>query len=529
MKKLLTGIITIGLLLSNVYANEPFYDTETNKIIVSGEEYGNINIIVLAPGQSIEKTDSENLPFYARQTETDGKFTHYITVPENAATGIYKVYVSGKAYGEVSYVNVKAATEYINGYINTSKTAAELLSALKGSNGILGGICENNENYLSAVSDIMIKRVPFDYSGFYGNFYKALIGAKLSSGESAENVLKEYETYSGLDYEKDYKSLNSKAKEKLGGILKAADYINRELSDIYEEAKIVSEICGAEHYSELKAVIVSNSEKIGINLSEYSDIDKTCADLMEKRELFSSYKDILKYAAETKGGKNEDGGKNPGGGGGGASGGGGGKTGGFSAAVSGNANGNKTDEKADAADGIFSDLKETIWAKTKIIALYEKNIINGKGENKFAPGDNVKRAEFAKMISLAFELGGGDYNFADVKDEDWFSEYVKACASAGIINGYNGSFYPEEDITRQDAALIIQRALAAKNKILTKTAEFSDAGDISDYAKDAVAYLAGEGVLSGFEDGSFKPLNNISRAEAAVIIYNAMQKTGGQV
>lgn len=77
--------------------------------------------------------------------------------------------------------------------------------------------------------------------------------------------------------------------------------------------------------------------------------------------------------------------------------------------------------------------------------------------------------------------------------------------------------------------LIIQRALAAKNKILTKTAEFSDAGDISDYAKDAVAYLAGEGVLSGFEDGSFKPLNNISRAEAAVIIYNAMQKTGGQV
>ena len=89
--------------------------------------------------------------------------------------------------------------------------------------------------------------------------------------------------------------------------------------------------------------------------------------------------------------------------------------------------------------------------------------------------------------------------------------------------GSDGFFRPNDNITREDAALIVYRWLSRKDeKFLTKK-YFSDRGSISEYARDYVNALAGAGILNGNENGEFKPQNSITRAEAAQLIYSALQ------
>lgn len=172
----------------------------------------------------------------------------------------------------------------------------------------------------------------------------------------------------------------------------------------------------------------------------------------------------------------------------------------------------------------FKDIEDAPWADEAIKYLYEKKIINGRSETSFAPNDLVTRAELVKMICVA--LGVSDTTekaeFADVENE-WFAPYVKNAAAAGIVNGDGGYFKPNDAISRQDAALILCRALGLEkgNEI-----KFDDADDISDYAKEAVAAMVEKGYINGMGDGRFAPKNTLTRAQAAQLIYNALMKGG---
>ena len=80
----------------------------------------------------------------------------------------------------------------------------------------------------------------------------------------------------------------------------------------------------------------------------------------------------------------------------------------------------------DAQTGVFADLGEAKWAEESILALYEKNIVKGDGNN-FYPNNKVTRAEFLKMVVLFFELEKEDatLNFNDVKENDWYYDYIQ--------------------------------------------------------------------------------------------------------
>ena len=93
----------------------------------------------------------------------------------------------------------------------------------------------------------------------------------------------------------------------------------------------------------------------------------------------------------------------------------------------------------------------------------------------------------------------------------------------GLILGNDGFFRPNESITREDAALIVYRWLTQKDGRLLTKKYFSDRSSISEYAREAVEALAGAGILKGNENGVFKPKNSITRAEAAQLIYAALQ------
>ena len=173
----------------------------------------------------------------------------------------------------------------------------------------------------------------------------------------------------------------------------------------------------------------------------------------------------------------------------------------------------------------FDDLSNVSWAEDEINYLAEKEIINGKAENKFFPQDNITRAEFVKILTLSMgvdieDMVYEDISFSDVGETDWYYPYVVYCKKTGIVNGDdNNQFRPNEKITRQDIAVIIYRAVFQKQGGDVYSPEFEDNDTISSYAYDAVGCLNYNGIVKGNQDNCFEAKNNSTRAEAAVMIY----------
>ena len=213
----------------------------------------------------------------------------------------------------------------------------------------------------------------------------------------------------------------------------------------------------------------------------------------------------------------------------GGSGGGGGvsQTGGGSTNINTVLPGRDNMEEPIVEEKIFEDLGQVAWAEEAIEALYEKGVVNGRADKQFAPQEQVTRAEFVKMISLVLELPQAQGSFDDVAEDSWYAGCVYAAANAGIVTGDNGSFYPDNNISREDMAAIICRALVHAEKAATAVGElsFDDANDIAPYAKEAVQTLVEMKIMQG-TGASFEPKRGATRAEAAKVIYAVSQIVG---
>ncbi len=187
------------------------------------------------------------------------------------------------------------------------------------------------------------------------------------------------------------------------------------------------------------------------------------------------------------------------------------------------------DPETPAVTGPFEDVPGDFWAADYITALKEAGIIGGVSATEFAPNAYITRAEYAKMVANVFglEAAATESTFVDCPADAWFTPYVAACTEAGYILGVSETeFAPEALITREQACAILGRALnAASETELT----FTDAADVDDYAKGYVAALVEMGLVNGYEDGTFAPDNNITRAEAAKIIAGAFASLGEEV
>lgn len=178
----------------------------------------------------------------------------------------------------------------------------------------------------------------------------------------------------------------------------------------------------------------------------------------------------------------------------------------------------------------FSDTaKVEAWAGRQIQVVAAKGAIEGVGQGKFAPKNNVTRAEFAKMLvrALNLESSTAKQSFADVSSSAWYAPYVAVAAEKGIINGRGANrFEPNATITRAEMATMISRALQAVNKTtaavdVASLSKFADAGQINPTLRDGVAFAATNNLVIG-NAGKFFPNNTANRAEAAVIIYRTM-------
>ena len=176
---------------------------------------------------------------------------------------------------------------------------------------------------------------------------------------------------------------------------------------------------------------------------------------------------------------------------------------------------------------VFDDINGTLWAKDAILYLADKKIINGMGDNKFAPNNNVTREQFVQMLVKAFQLEGeSDVSFDDVPREHWAYDAISIAVQNNIVNGMDHSLFGiGKSITRQDMAVMIQRVIERKGYDLIRkgTTDFTDVDDIADYAKESVQRLSEAGIINGFEDKTFRPQGVATRAQAAKIIYVILQ------
>ena len=171
----------------------------------------------------------------------------------------------------------------------------------------------------------------------------------------------------------------------------------------------------------------------------------------------------------------------------------------------------------------FSDIDENDWYYDNVMDAANNGYISGMGDGTFAPTKATTRAEFASMIAKAM---GYEANpdapsmFPDVADDFWGKAAINFCAHNGIITGYDdGTFQPNKAITRQEAASILRNAF----KLTESSSEtFPDDSAISGWAKESVYIVKASGLMKGDAGtGNFRPTDTIIRAEAASIFMNA--------
>lgn len=172
----------------------------------------------------------------------------------------------------------------------------------------------------------------------------------------------------------------------------------------------------------------------------------------------------------------------------------------------------------------FSDIDHS-WAKASILSLAKKGILQGKTETMFYPEDAVTRAEFVSVLYRLTENGAmtGENPFQDVLADDWYYSAVMWAYAENIIQGHGGNFCPNEQITRQDMALILFRYLDISPS-KEKQELFEDDRQIAAYARDAVYTMRSIGLLNGREDGTFDPSAYASRAELAGMLDHLLRE-----
>ena len=180
----------------------------------------------------------------------------------------------------------------------------------------------------------------------------------------------------------------------------------------------------------------------------------------------------------------------------------------------------------------FSDVPKTHWAFDYIAEMTERGVLNGYPDGKFYPENNITRAEFAKIMTVAsgmiIDMSDTDTIYTDVFDDDWFAPYVK-CAQ-DYLNGFGTMtgfyFRPNQLAVREDIVVAIVKlkgysAYSVDTSMLSTM--FTDSDSISLSAERYVAIAIERGIISGYEDGTFRGQSSISRAEAAAILWRAFQ------
>ncbi|MEW6622971.1 MAG: S-layer homology domain-containing protein [Bacillota bacterium] len=185
----------------------------------------------------------------------------------------------------------------------------------------------------------------------------------------------------------------------------------------------------------------------------------------------------------------------------------------------------------------FSDIAGH-WAQREILLLSARGIIRGMGDGCFKPQSAVTRAQFAALLLRALgleEYRGGVGSFSDLPSRHWSFGAVEAAFRAGLVRGTGtGHFEPEREITRQEMAVMVARALElagsdfAFKLDVDLLARYEDAASTAEWARDGLALCLDLGIIRGRSKSHLWPLAATTRAESVVILKRILERAGNR-
>lgn len=179
----------------------------------------------------------------------------------------------------------------------------------------------------------------------------------------------------------------------------------------------------------------------------------------------------------------------------------------------------------------FTDVPENAWYAPAVSYVYEDGLFGGTSPTTFSPHTFMTRAMFVQVLANnTSNFNSAEWadkgSFSDVSKDAWYASAVEWAYAYGLVNGKTAEkFDPNGLITRQDIAVLLYRyAEKTHNDISvdeTQSNMFSDYLESSAYARRSILWASQHKILSGYGDGSFRPLRNASRAEVATVFMNA--------
>lgn len=516
------------------------YDYSTHSLKVSGsigsKAYAGVGLTigaesdVTSDGVVLAKPfsdDSKPQFSYVTATGGGGVFSEEIKLPASLTSDSYYVFATSgttEIYDKVIIYTVDDVNDILSKFNDSSLSVSQLEAYLKTDRKIenIGYVYEKVEKYIGIICSHASANRPssgYTYDTLTSAINLCIASQKLEDNESVDSVMREYSSVFGCEYAQ-WTSLDEDIRSEIADILASTDLLSDGAADFDELVALAKLRIAADSgiWAQLRAAVEENAAALGISLSgSYLYLSDT-----EKPQVFQKLITPMKTVTSASDAAAQ-----------------------FGSAVSAVASSSSSQSSSPISSskhsssgvvggspvsaessvsapsyGNYSDI-QSHFCRDAVVNLSALGIINGYPDSTFRPDASVTRAEFSKMIASAFGFtADSGTTFDDVSSFDWYYDCINALSSKAILLGDGRMFRPNEQITRQDAAVVVARALRFLGKSYNGAAEFSDSAQISDYALDDIASMSAAGVIVG-SNNCFYPTNAITRGEAAVMIERA--------
>ena len=179
----------------------------------------------------------------------------------------------------------------------------------------------------------------------------------------------------------------------------------------------------------------------------------------------------------------------------------------------------------------FHDVYMTDWFYESVKYVYDNGLMTGLNETTFGPYENLARAQFAVILHRMNGSPDMEYTnkFPDVADNQWYTDAILWASDIGVVTGYEdtGKFGPGDNINREQMAVMMYRYanyLGYDTSARADISKYTDAGNVNEFAKEAMSWAVGEGIITGkYNETQLDPQGNASRAECATIIMRFVE------
>lgn len=540
IKQVIALVCGIGLLSNCVYAATLIeYDTPSRTLQIQGEFADSVDGVVtfsiLPAGVNPQDVNAEtantaDMLYRTISIQDDGSLSSTIVLPESFKNGQYvlRTYQDSLCFTNYFGFLGTPVSQSTLQMINASTNAEETLSALK-SISAMGFENSSLSKYGSIIAEYVFKNRPdagYTDSLLMESYFMGEALGRLAAREiELDELLTAYSAYVDIDYKTEFASLPTEIQEEMISLFAKMESLKGDFRVLFQNTRELARMKCAVSFSSLQKTYLSYAAEHNISLDAYYGLSssyqqdqvfiklfariRNAENMEEVHTMFRAAVDEAKNDTEN----NSHGGGNGGGGGGGNS---------------------TTYLPADSTplpdtnvipQESFSDIAQH-WAKGYIEQMKQLGAINGFEDGTFRPDQVVTRAEFVKMLGELLQLPQREGTvFDDVARSDWYYTAVYAAYEQDLIRGTSEhEFSPEAEITREDAAVIIQRAWSVSGG---SAKDFADSSDVSAYAVEAVRTLSAAGILTGYADDTIAPKASLTRAETAALLARVLDVVNG--